>query len=329
MTDNEASRGNRRVFIKRTAAATTLAAVFGGIYVGVRDEGLSLDAEGEDRAGMRRKPYAPAGSARLAVARGNDPGRILTAAVETHGGLAEMISGGDTVFIKPNIGWDRPARLAANTNPVIVRETARLCLEAGAGRVIVADNSCNQPERCLDRSGIRKALADLPIEVIAPRERDFVEIDMKGTVIRKWPVLRAFLECDRCINLPVAKHHSSAILTMGMKNWYGILGGGRRRGRLHQKMEAGIADLASFARPDLTILDAFRVIVRNGPQGGSTGDTEEKKTVAVSTDPVALDAFGATLFGLDPRAVPYIPLAEERGLGTADFRSLDPIEREI
>jgi uncharacterized protein (DUF362 family) len=152
---------------------------------------------------------------------------------------------------------------------------------------------------------------------------------LKGEVVGKWPVLRVFLESDRVINVPVAKHHSSAVLTLGMKNWYGILGGGRRRGQLHQEMAAGIADLAGFAQPDLTILDAFRVVFRNGPQGGSPRDTKLLKTVAVSTDPVAIDAFGATLFDLDPKSVPYIPLAEARGLGTADFESLGPIEKEV
>jgi uncharacterized protein (DUF362 family) len=219
--------------------------------------------------------------------------------------------------------------MAANTNPHVVAELARLCLQSGAKKVVVSDNPCNNPARCFDRSGMRRALEGLDVEILVPTERDFVEFDVKGEVVKKWPILRAFLECDRAINVPVAKHHSSAVLTMGMKNWYGILGGGRRRGQLHQRMAQGIADLAGFARPDLTVLDAFRVIVRNGPQGGSFKDVKELRTVAVSTDPVAVDAFGATLFGLDHRDVPYIPLGEGMGLGTADFLSLDPVEVEV
>jgi len=320
---------NRRSFIKRAAAATTLTAAFSGAYLGLKDQGVPLVDEGGTAWTPRRKPAVLPEKPRFGVARGDDPAALVAAAVDAHGGLGGVIKPGDIVLIKPNVGWDRSARLAANTNPLIVRETARLCLEAGAKRVIVSDNPCNNPSRCFDRSGIRKALEDLPVEILVPADRDFVEFDVKGEALGKWPVLRAFLECDRAVNIPVAKHHSSAVLTMGMKNWYGILGGGRKRGQLHQKMAVGIADLAAFARPDLTILDAFRVIFRNGPQGGSLRDTKDLKTVAVSTDPVAVDAFGATLFDLEPRDVPYIPIAESRGLGTSDFASLEPVEREV
>lgn len=319
----------RRTFIKRTAVVAGLSVVFSGIYVGLRNKGLPLDSDDQALVDLGRRTFEPPEKPLFVVARGKDPAKLAAAALDAHGGLDATISKGDTVLLKPNIGWDRPARTAANTNPQIVRTVAKLCLDAGAKRVIVSDNSCNNPARCFDRSGIRKELAGLPVDVLIPTERDFVEVDVGGEVVKKWPVLRAYFECDRLINLPVAKHHSSAVLTLGMKNWYGILGGGRLRGQLHQEMAAGIADLAQFARPDLTLLDAFRVIFRNGPQGGSLQDTKVLNTVVVSADPVAVDSFGATLFGLEARQVPFIPVAVKRGLGRADFESLDPIEVEV
>ncbi len=319
----------RRTFFKRAAVATGLGAAFGGVYLGLKRKGLSLDHEGQNLTSNRRRTFTPPEKPLFVIARGKDPAKLVEAALTAHGGLSKTISRGDRVLIKPNVGWDRPARMAANTNPQIVRTVAKLCLDAGAQKVIVSDNSCNNSARCFDRSGIRRQLEDLPVEVLVPAERDFVEVDVGGEAVRKWPVLRAYFECERLINLPVAKHHSSAVLTLGMKNWYGILGGGRLRGQLHQKMAAGIADLAQFARPDLTLLDAFRVIFRNGPQGGSLEDTKTLNTVAVSADPVAIDSFGATLFGLEAHEVPFIPVAVERGLGRADFKSLDPIEVEV
>jgi len=320
---------NRRSFLKQTLAGSTLAAAFTGGYFALRDEGLSLET-GKGEVRQRRQPVSlPPERPALCIARGEDPEKLTAAAFKAFGGLAGVVSSGDVVLIKPNIGWDRPARLGANTNPAVVRTIARLCVDAGAKRVIVSDNPCNNPVRCFDRSGVKKALGDLPVEIHIPTERDFVEIDIQGQVVKTWPVLRVFLECDRLINVPVAKHHSSAVLTMGMKNWYGILGGGRRRGELHQNMARSIADLAAFARPDLTVLDAYRVVFRNGPQGGSPRDTREFKTVALGTDPVAIDAFGATLFDLAVRDIPYIPLGVELGLGTADFDSLSPVELEV
>jgi len=319
----------RRTFIKRAAIGTGLSALFSGIYIAFKGKGISLDDSDQAPVTLKPRTFLPPEKPLFVVARGKDPARLAEAALEAHGGLAATISKGDTVLLKPNIGWDRPARTAANTNPQIVRTVAERCVEAGAKKVIVSDNSCNNPARCFDRSGIRKELAGLPVDLLIPTERDFVEVDVGGETVKKWPVLRAYFECDRLINLPVAKHHSSAVLTLGMKNWYGILGGGRLRGQLHQEMATGIVDLAQFARPDLTLLDAFRVIFRNGPQGGSLADTKDLHTVALSADPVAVDAFGATLFGLQPQQVPFIPAAVDRGLGRADYTSLDPIEVEV
>ncbi len=322
---------NRRFFLKRTAAATSLAALSTALFYRFRDEGLPLE-EGQKSPFLSRKgriePPAGKKEQSFTVVHGTDPVQVVAKALEARGGMSRYVSQGESVLIKPNIGWDRPPSLAANTNPLVVRETARLCLEAGASRVTVSDSPCNNPDRCFDRSGIRKALDGLPVDILVPRERDFVEKDFGG-VIGPWPVLRVLLETDKVINIPVAKHHSSAVLTMGMKNWFGILGGGRLRGRLHQQMHRVIAELAWFARPDLTLLDAFRVIYRNGPQGGSLRDTRDLNRIAVSADPVAVDAYGATLFERAPEEIASIPLAAGMGLGTIDFHSLDFQELEV
>jgi len=323
---------NRRIFVKRAAAATTLAVASGTIYCVLRDDGVSL-ADGVV-PGYKRQPAQ--GEKRFIIGRGSDPSAVTTMVLNALGdkGIGEIVAKGESVLIKPNVGWDSSPRMAANTNPDVVREVARLCLDAGASRVVVSDNSCSDPDRCFDRSGIRKALKELDVEIVAPGETDFVPVDMRGKVVRQqWKVLRAFLECDRVINVPVAKHHSAARLTMGMKNWYGILSSSPSRGKLHQKMDEGIVDLARFALPDLTVLDATRVIFRNGPRGDSIANTRELNTVAVSNDPVAIDAFGAELMAdltkTRPEEVGYIALAEAEGLGTSDYRSLEPVELEV
>jgi uncharacterized protein (DUF362 family) len=135
-----------------------------------------------------------------------------------------------------------------------------------------------------------------------------------------WPVFTPILEADKVINLPIVKHHNLARATMGMKNWYGILGG--RRNQLHQNIDVGIADLATFMRPTLTILDAYRVLMTNGPQGGNLDDVKLCKTIAAGVDPVAIDAYGATLLGLRAEQIPYILIAHERGLGSKDYSEL-------
>ena len=197
----------------------------------------------------------------------------------------------------------------------------RLCQEAGAKKVIVTDVSCNDPRRCFERSGIAAAARAEGADVLLPEERKFKEVDLRGEVLTTWPVLEHFLAADKMINVPIAKHHSLTGVTLGMKNWYGILGGPRHR--LHQRIHESLVDLADFMRPTLTIVDAYRVLMRNGPTGGNVSDTELKKSMVASTDPVALDAYVAKAFwNLDADRLRYLVLAEERGLGKLNFAAL-------
>jgi uncharacterized protein (DUF362 family) len=140
-------------------------------------------------------------------------------------------------------------------------------------------------------------------------------------MLEDWPVFQPFLEADKIINLPIAKHHSLTGTTLGMKNWYGILGG--QRHRLHQQIHESLVDLADFVRPTLTMIDSYRVLVRNGPTGGNLEDVLLKKTLVAGTDPVALDAYVAKAYwNLDPPALPYLKMAADRGLGTFEFDKL-------
>ncbi len=261
------------------------------------------------------------GRPELAVIQGEDPGALVRRAFDELGGARRFISRGDVVVVKPNASWDRTPEQAANTNPMVVAETVRQCLNAGARKVIVTDVTINEPHRCFERSGIGPAARDAGAEVVLPGERGFRNIDMRGEVLGSWLVLEPFLQADKMINLPIAKHHSLTGATLGMKNWYGILGGPRHR--LHQRIHESLADLADFMRPTLTIIDAYRVLIRNGPSGGSLADVAWKKTVIAGTDSVALDAYVAKAYwDLDWQALRYLKLASDRNLGNLNFESL-------
>lgn len=257
----------------------------------------------------------------LCVAKGADPRALVRAAVDALGGMRRFVSRGEVVLIKPNIGWDRVPEQAANTNPDVVAELVRLCLDAGAARVLVTDVPCNEPQRCFERSGIAAAVGAAGGTVELPADRLFRDADLAGDALTRWPVLSPFLTADKVINVPVAKHHSLTGVTLGMKNWYGILGG--LRARLHQRIDESVVDLAAFMRPALTIVDAYRVLLRNGPTGGNIEDVALKQTLIAGTDPVALDAYAAKAFwNLDASALPFLQIAARRGLGHADFQSL-------
>ena len=173
-------------------------------------------------------------------------------------------------------------------------------------------------------SGIWKAAYEVGAEVVLPSEHRFRNMRLKGEVLDDWPVFTPLVNADKVINVPVAKHHNLAVFTAAMKNWYGLLGG--RRNRLHQNIDTSVADLATFLQPTLTIVDAVRVLMRNGPQGGNIADAKDLHTVVASIDQVASDAYGCTLIGKTPDEIPYLKMGEERGLGTRDWKSLRWVE---
>ncbi len=317
----------RRDALKRLGVA---AAVLGGSAAVGRalwdQGGLGLEESGArpQTRDFRLRDRA-AGKAELAIARQGGEAAVLTrAAIDALGGMSRFIQRGDVVTIKPNIGWDRTPVHAANTNPAVVAELVRLVLDAGASRVVVTDASCNEPNRCFQRSGIWKAAYDAGAEVVLPTEHRFRSMRMGGSVLDEWPIFRPLIDADKVINVPVAKHHNLAKFTAAMKNWYGLLGG--RRNRLHQNIDVSIADLATFLQPTLTVVDATRVLMRNGPQGGNIADAKEMNTVIASVDQVAADAFACTLIGVDRDQVPYIKMGHDRGLGTMFWENLDKAE---
>ncbi len=261
-------------------------------------------------------------SLKTPVAQNGEPRSLARQAIENLGGMSRFIAKQDVVVIKPNIAWDRTPEQAANTNPELVAEVVRQCWQAGARRVIVTDVSCNEPRRCFQRSGIEAAARAEGAEVILPDPDGFREVEIGGVVLKSWPVFAPFLEADKVINLPIAKHHVLTGATLGMKNWYGILGG--ERNRLHQQIHQSLADLANFMLPTVTFLDCYRVLLRNGPTGGNLEDVALKKTLVAGTDPVAMDAYVAKAYwDLNTDRLPYLAMAAARGLGTTDFASLD------
>ncbi|MGD0787477.1 MAG: DUF362 domain-containing protein [Terracidiphilus sp.] len=260
-------------------------------------------------------------AAGVPVAHGGEPRALVQRALEDLGGIRRFVSRQDVVVIKPNIAWDRTPDQAANTNPDVVAEVVRQCWQTGAKRVIVTDVSCNEPRRCFQRSGIQAAARAEGAEVILPDPDLFREVDIGGVVLKSWPVFTPFLEADKIFNLPIAKHHVLTGATLGMKNWYGILGG--QRNRLHQQIHQSLADLAAFMLPTVTLLDCYRILLRNGPTGGNLEDVALKKTLVAGTDPVAIDAWAAKAYwDLNPEQMPYLQIAAARGLGTVDFAAL-------
>jgi uncharacterized protein (DUF362 family) len=258
----------------------------------------------------------------IVVARGagKSPASITKAAIDAMGGIRKFISRGDVVVIKPNMSWDRLPEQAANTNPEVVATIVKLCFEAGAKKVKLFDRSVSDPRRCYKQSGITDAVSGLGAELTYIDDRRFRDISMNGQVLKSWPLYQDLFEADKIINVPIAKHHGLARLTMAMKNWMGVMGG--QRGRIHQKIGESLADLALVIKPTLTVLDAVRILTANGPQGGDLDDVKRMDTVVVGIDQIAVDSYGATLFGMKGSDLSYVKAAVSAGIGTMDLSKL-------
>jgi uncharacterized protein (DUF362 family) len=308
----------RRDFIKKTGQAAALAAVTGGTgllfhnrQVNATEKLVSKSANFEIAADKNFP--------KMVLAKNTDHTAALNAALDAVGGIKRFVSKGQKVTIKPNIGSDRTPEQAANTNPVLVGEMVKLCLAAGVSQVIVTDIPCNEARRTFLRSGIREAVEKAGGTIILPDEKDYIRMDVKGKFVGERWVLKHFIETDRLINMPIVKHHGMSLCTIGMKNFYGLLGD--NRGQMHQQIDQSIVDLASFCRPTLVVVDATRVLLRNGPTGGSLSDVAIHDSVICATDQVAADSRGCEFLGLSADKVGFIPLAEKTGLGMADYKN--------
>ena len=245
---------------------------------------------------------------------------LLRRVFEISGGIHRFISRGDVVVIKPNVSWARAPHLAATTNPKVLESVIRLCKEAGAKKIRIADNTIHDARRCFAVTGIGEVAKKTHSDLVHPRSSLMREMNIDGHRLGAWPVFVPFIEADKIINVPVAKHHGLSGLTLGMKNWIGGVGGSRWA--LHQDIHQSIVDLAQFFKPTITLIDATRIMIRNGPSGGSPSDTVKKNTLILSNDPVAADAKASVLFGYKPEDVGFVKLGQKWGLGTYDFNKL-------
>jgi uncharacterized protein (DUF362 family) len=225
------------------------------------------------------------------------------------------------VAIKPNISWARSPDLAAATSPEVLEGVIELCYEAGAKKVRIADHTIHDARRCFAITGAGSVAKKTGAELVFPRSSLMKEMKINGNRLDVWPVFIPLVESDKLINIPVAKDHGLSTLTIGIKNWIGGVGG--RRYALHQDIHQTIVDLARFFRPTLTLIDAIRILVSNGPSGGSASDVVVKDTLILSNDQVAADALAAGLFGIKAEDLGFIRLGEKQGLGASDLRQLN------
>jgi uncharacterized protein (DUF362 family) len=295
----ENMRINRREFFRNLGIAAGAAVLVG------RE---ALTAEGA----------APAKTAEVIVCKGTNYKALLKRAFAKIGGLKKFVASGDRVLVKPNIAWDRKPEYAATTNPLVVAALVELCYAAGAREVKVYDNPCVDCRRSYASSGIADAARDAGAKVsyVDTALSKTIKIP-NGVAVKSAKIYADFFGNDVVVNVPIAKDHSLTGLTLGMKNLMGILV--ENRGLWHQQINKKLVDLAQVIRPTLTVVDATRILIANGPTGGDLRYVKRLDKIVVTEDVTAADAYAATLFGLEPTDVGVVKEAKRRGFGTADL----------
>jgi len=305
---------NRRDFLK--ASALTGAAI-------IMKPGTAADL-------MVQSAQNPATGAGfdLVAAMGGEPEPMFRQAIAEMGGMKKFIKPGWQVVVKPNAAWDRPPERAANTNPELVGEIVRHCLEAGAREVIVFDNTCDDWRRAYTASGIEAATRAAGGRMMPAHQKSYYRSASlpEGKILKSTLIHQAILDCDAWINVPILKHHGGTHLTIAMKNYMGIVWD--RRFFHWNGLQQCIADSCTYSkRPVLNIVDAYRVLTANGPQGRSEADVATPKALFISQDIVAVDTASARFFSqirnIPIESVSHIAKGQELNLGTMDIDQLN------
>ena len=270
----------------------------------------------------------------LVAIYGGEAVEMFERGISEMGGMKRFVKKGQTVVVKPNIGWDKPPEWGSNTNPDLVGRVVKHCYEAGAKEVLCFDHTCgNDWDNRYKISGIQSAVEQNGGKMVAGNNEGMYvgQKIPKGKSLKEAQVHKLAVNPDVFINMPVLKHHSGAKITCALKNYMGCIWD--RRWWHRYNMPQCIADYSTFQKTTLTIVDAYRVMLEYGPIGKSPKYAPVAKYQIISTDIVAADAAAVQIFAavakLNNMGIPftlddikYIAAAQELGVGTADLSKL-------
>lgn len=328
--DYEQGKMPRRAFLGRIGAATGILGAAGYLSLAPEDWPLAL----KDSSGLRSKPKLEpirlndfrvpkneAQSAEVGIGRGGTPEQMLRKALDAIGGLAHYVAPGDIVLVKPNVAFDRAPALGATSQPALIEALIHMLLvDCRAQEVRVADNPIESPADCFMKTGLRRASEKAGGRVYLPDSNSFKLLNTPGAkLIEEWLFFhRPFTNVDKVIGVAPVKDHNLCQASMGIKNWYGLLGG--RRSQFHQDIHEIVSDLSIMIQPTLTILDGTKILMQNGPTGGDPSNVVTGDVVMAALDPVAQDAWAFEhLLRRDPGQLPeYLHRSEAKGSGRID-----------
>jgi uncharacterized protein (DUF362 family) len=198
--------------------------------------------------------------------------------------------------------------------------------------VLFRSNTLADATICKQKTGITDALKDLKGAVIFTPQSSQANLfeektSDKATQLIRTDVVKELSRTDVLICLPIAKSHAAGIVSFGIKGLMGLV---KDRGAMHREMDLhiAIAEQLYYIKPTLTIVDASRALLDNGPSG--PGKVLELNTFAASVDPVAADSYGVSLASWNGRKcegknIKHLEYAAKFGFGNVDSDRISEI----
>ncbi len=327
--DHKPTLLTRRQWVQRVGGFGAVTGVAGYLALAPEDAPFSLG----DETGLRSMPVEPVftlpdfrvakrmGAGEVGIGRGGAVRERMLKALDAVGGLSHFVQPGDVVLVKPNVAFDRSPNLGATTNPELIETLIQLLLvDARAAEVRVCDNPIESPADCFAKSGIRAATLRGGGQVYLPDSNAFEMLHTPGAkLIEEWHFFkRPFRGVNKVIGIAPVKDHNLCHASLGIKNWYGLLGG--RRNQFHQDIHEIISDLSVMIRPTLNILDGTNILMENGPTGGDPSNVKNADVIMAATDPVAMDAWAYEHLLERRGTLEYLLRSEAKGSGKADYK---------
>ncbi len=237
---------------------------------------------------------------------------------ELLGGLEKFINRGDSVLLKPNLIAPKSRRHAAQTNPAVIVETARLLKDFGAKPFIGDSPAWGNVFGCVKALKLEEPLKELSVPVKQLDKPKWCRVGRRNT---KVGISSAALDADVIINLAKFKTHQQLVATFAVKNMFGCVAGKRKalwhfaKGGNSDDFCEFLIDIFEFLNPALTIIDA--VIVMDGP-GPIRGRARPLGWLIGGTEPIACETICCKLVNIKLEDLPMIKTARQMGLGCSE-----------
>lgn len=245
------------------------------------------------------------------------------------GGMKKFVNKGSKVLLKPNLVYPYPPPMI--TSPEFIKAVAELVFEAGAKEVWIGDSSSytGKPQYGNSRwenkdifkiHGIDKIAETTGAKILNFDECETVRVKIKdGIILKEVDFFKPVLDADIIINLPALKMHFQTLVTLGIKNYHGIITDYWKMQFHKDEISQKIVDLHKVIKTNLTIIDGIIAMQGLGPR---TGTDVKMDVILASEDIVAVDAVASEVMGLRADEVETTRLAHQQGIGIGDIDSI-------